>query len=53
MAIRDLVRGEALAEPRITFGRALRFWEELYLDDQPETVSNNGSGTAKCLAPAI
>ena len=36
MAIRDLVRDEPVPEPKITSGRALRFWEELYLDDKPE-----------------
>ena len=36
MAIRDLVRGEPVPQPTITSGRALRFWEELYLDDKPE-----------------
>lgn len=36
MAIRDLVRDEPVPEPTITSGRALRFWEELYLDDKPE-----------------
>ena len=35
MAIRDLVRDEPVPEPKITSGRALRFWEELYLDDKP------------------
>ena len=33
MAIRDLVRDEPVPPLKITSGRALRFWEELYLDD--------------------
>ena len=35
MAIRDLVRDEPVPPPKITSGRALRFWEEMYLDDEP------------------
>lgn len=33
MAIRDLVLNEPQPTPRIRSGLALRFWEELYLDD--------------------
>jgi carbamoyl-phosphate synthase large subunit len=33
MAIRDLVRDETVPPLKITTGRALRFWEELYLND--------------------
>ena len=36
MAIRDLVLDEPLPALKITSGQALRFWEELYLDDVPE-----------------
>jgi carbamoyl-phosphate synthase large subunit len=36
MAIRDLVRDEPVPPPKITSGRALRFWEEMYLDDHSE-----------------
>ena len=39
MAIRDLVHDEPMAEPRISSGRALRFWEEMYIDDDAEAVA--------------
>src|SRR5207249_4472836 len=35
MAIRDLVRDEPVPPPRVGSGLALRFWEEMYLDDEP------------------
>lgn len=38
MAIRDLVRDEPVPPLKLTTGRALRFWEELYLDDAPESA---------------
>ena len=44
MAIRDLVLDEPLPARKITSGQALRFWEELYLDDAPETAP-----AAECL----
>jgi carbamoyl-phosphate synthase large subunit len=31
LCLRDVVLGEALAAPRITTGRALRYWDELYV----------------------
>jgi carbamoyl-phosphate synthase large subunit len=42
MAVRDLVLNQPVPEPRVKSGVALRFWEELYLEDKPEP----GLGTA-------
>jgi carbamoyl-phosphate synthase large subunit len=38
MAIRDLVLNEPVPQPRTHSGLALRFWEEMYLDEGPELV---------------
>jgi len=48
MAIRDLVHDELVPAPMITSGRALRFWEELYFDDEPKPAP-----VAECLLTAI
>lgn len=50
MAIRDLVRDEPAPEPRISSGRALRFWEELYLDDTPGPALDIGTGAGAIIA---
>ena len=50
MAIRDLVRGEPVPEPKVTSGRALRFWEELYLDDTPGPALAIGTGEGAIIA---
>ena len=42
MAVRDLVLNQPVPEPRVKSGVALRFWEEMYLEDKPEP----GLGTA-------
>jgi carbamoyl-phosphate synthase large subunit len=39
MAIRDLLHGEAVVTPKTRTGMALRFWEEMYFDDQPAAAS--------------
>jgi hypothetical protein len=36
MAVRDLVLNQPVPEPQVKSGVALRFWEELYLEDKPE-----------------
>ena len=46
MAVRDLVLDEPVPEPSITSGRALRYWEELYLDDDlppPDLAGQRGA----------
>ena len=53
MAIRDLARDEPVPEPKITSGLALRFWEEMYLDDKPEPEPVAETGAAGCLAGKI
>lgn len=50
MAIRDLIRNEPVPEPVITSGRALRFWEEMYLDDEPGVVTTPETEPADCAA---
>jgi carbamoyl-phosphate synthase large subunit len=39
MAIRDLLRNEAVASPATRTGMALRFWEEMYFEDKPEAAT--------------
>src|SRR5439155_15144415 len=39
MAIRDLVLGQPVQTPIVRAGYALRFWEELYVDDKPSPAS--------------
>jgi carbamoyl-phosphate synthase large subunit len=39
MAIRDLLRDEAVATPATRTGMALRFWEEMYFEDKPEVAA--------------
>jgi carbamoyl-phosphate synthase large subunit len=46
MAIRDLVLNEPVPPPVVRRGVALRFWEEMYLEDEPEPAMEEGG----CLA---
>jgi carbamoyl-phosphate synthase large subunit len=39
LAIRDLLRGEAVAPPATRTGIALRFWDEMYFEDKPEAAA--------------
>ena len=39
MAIRDLLLDEPVTQPRVGSGLALRFWEELYLDERMAPVA--------------
>jgi carbamoyl-phosphate synthase large subunit len=50
MAIRDLVRGEPVPPPKVTSGRALRYWEEAYVDDAPETKAVPDAPRAEAIA---
>lgn len=51
MALRDLVLGEPVPPPVTRTGTALRFWEELYLDDESGSGAPAPSGTAEKPAP--
>ena len=55
MAIRDLVLGEPVPPPKVTSGRVLRFWEEMYLedDDAPERALAPKNESAELLAPIL
>ena len=44
MAIRDLVRHESVPPPRIIQGRALRFWEEMYIDAHGSSPCSDAAG---------
>ncbi len=44
MAIRDLVLDQVVATPQVEPGVALRFWDEIYLDEQGENPSRKGHG---------
>lgn len=47
MAIRDLVLGETVAPPAVRHGVALRFWEEMYLDDEPAPAARVDEGVIR------
>ena len=53
MAIRDLVQDEAVPSPRTTSGLALRFWEELYVDDAHLSGHGAVTATAGALAASL
>jgi carbamoyl-phosphate synthase large subunit len=40
MAIRDLVLEQPIPRLKLTSGEALRFWDELYIDDEPGPAVN-------------
>jgi carbamoyl-phosphate synthase large subunit len=52
MAIRDLVRDEPVPLPKTTSGLALRFWEEVYVEDAPRPVAAETEG-AEWMAMAV
>jgi carbamoyl-phosphate synthase large subunit len=39
MALRDLVLGDPVPPPTVRRGVALRYWEEMYLEEEPELTS--------------
>jgi carbamoyl-phosphate synthase large subunit len=43
MAVRDLVLDEPVPQPRVRTGVALRFWEEVYVNDQANNSAREGA----------